>query len=489
MTIWIDVEDLFHYALSNPRPSGIQRLAFEIYAVLQARGGAGIGVRFVRHNRDHTSFEVIGWDQVTALFTELTHSDVATAKPSRRYFRDWYKRTLDPTRVSDFVNRLPPQAGIPLRRFLVLQRGALRALRDLATAGRPARTAPLVPAPITDPVPSMTAGPVATEAAFQDLARPGDILLVLGAPWFDSDYATLIAAARKAQGVRVALLIYDLIPIRRPEWCHHTLVQRFETWFASTLPQCDMLFAISHASAADVELYARQKNLPLPGPVRTVPIGSGFKSLAAPQPENARPASKLPAPGSYVLFVSTIEARKNHVLLFRVWRELIDTMPEDAVPTLVFAGRVGWLVADLMRQLENTAYLNGKVLIVNDPTDADLLRLYQGCLFTVFPSLFEGWGLPVTESLALGKPCVISNKTSLPEAGGDLARYFDPDEFAEVYRVIRETIEDRAGLAAWEARVATEFRPVSWEETADAILAGVLPARTRTDRHSASVVS
>lgn len=481
MTIWIDVEDLFHYALSNPRPSGIQRLAFEIHSVLQARNGAGLSVRFVRHNRDHTSFDVVAWDQITALFAGLTHSDVTTHRTRRSRFREWRKRHLDPTRVSARVDRLPPQLGVPLRRFLILQRGALRAIRDLAPFERPLRIEP-TPAvvPASDPVPAA--------ASFRDLARPGDVLLVLGAPWFDSDYATLVASARQAQGVRVALLIYDLIPIRRPEWCHHTLVDRFERWFTSTLPQCDVLFAISRASAVDVELYARQKGLALPGPVHTVAIGSGFKFPTQPQPENARPATALPPPGSYVLFVSTIEARKNHVLLFRVWRELIDTMPEDTVPTLVFAGRVGWLVADLMQQLENTAYLNGKVLIVNDPTDTDLLRLYQGCLFTVFPSLFEGWGLPVTESLVLGKPCVISNKTSLPEAGGTLARYFDPDEFAEVCQVIRKTIEDRAGLVEWEARVVAEFRPVSWDETADAILSGLHPAMG-TSRQSASVTS
>jgi glycosyltransferase involved in cell wall biosynthesis len=131
---------------------------------------------------------------------------------------------------------------------------------------------------------------------------------------------------------------------------------------------------------------------------------------------------------------------------------------------------VGWLVADLMQQLENTAWLDGKIRLVQDPTDAELRALYSGCLFTLFPSLYEGWGLPVTESLAFGKPCIASNRTSLPEAGGRLARYFDPDDLHDAYRVIRAAIEDRHGLAAWEQRVVREFRPVSWEETAEAIM-------------------
>jgi glycosyltransferase involved in cell wall biosynthesis len=91
----------------------------------------------------------------------------------------------------------------------------------------------------------------------------------------------------------------------------------------------------------------------------------------------------------------------------------------------------------------------------------------------LFPSFFEGWGLPVTESLGFGKPCLIANRTSLPEAGGDLVRSFDPDNLHDAYAVIRNAIEDRAGLAAWEARIRREFKPVPWSATVDALLAGL----------------
>ena len=142
----------------------------------------------------------------------------------------------------------------------------------------------------------------------------------------------------------------------------------------------------------------------------------------------------------------------------------------------MFAGHVGWMVEDLMQQLRNTNFLDGRILLVSHPNDAELAALYRGCLFTVFPSLYEGWGLPVTESLTFGKPCVISNATSLPEAGGRLARYFDPENIAEATRVIRETIEDRAALAAWEQRIASEFSPVAWDVSAQALI-GALRSR------------
>jgi glycosyltransferase involved in cell wall biosynthesis len=126
-----------------------------------------------------------------------------------------------------------------------------------------------------------------------------------------------------------------------------------------------------------------------------------------------------------------------------------------------------------MRQIANTANLDGKLVIIENPTDAELAQLYQGCLFTLFPSFFEGWGLPVTESLAFGKPCLTSNSTSLPEAGGTLTRRFDAENMGEAYAAIREVIENPAGLARWEAQVRREFTPIAWSTTAQALLDGL----------------
>ena len=81
----------------------------------------------------------------------------------------------------------------------------------------------------------------------------------------------------------------------------------------------------------------------------------------------------------------------------------------------------------------------------------------------------------MTESLAFGKPCVIADGTSLPEAGGALARYFDPDDVNDAHRVIRGVIEDQEGLAAWTARVRREFRPVPWDAAAVALVRALAP--------------
>jgi glycosyltransferase involved in cell wall biosynthesis len=467
------MEDFFRYFGANPRPSGIQRLVFEILQVLPQRAalhGAAPRVAFVRHSGDAFLMREISFASIQALF-ETTASGVAPGEQVSRAEPSVARRLAGGLRLAllRWISELPRWASEPLLRAFVMQ---VRALRGPAVFAR------RVMRSRKKAVPADTNSAWATtEAAFP--GRAGDVFLILGAPWTSESYGTLLELLRTRHGIEPALLLYDLIPVRRPEWCVAQLVEIFSAWLDQTLPACSRLMAISHATARDVAHYAAEKGIALAGEITPIPIGTGF-GLA--QMAAHIPPRGLPPAGSYVLFVSTLEARKNHALLVSVWRRLLSDLPRERVPTLVFAGRVGWLVSDLMQQLENAEWFGGKIRLLRNPTDAELHALYQGCQFTVFPSLFEGWGLPVSESLALGCPCVCSNATSLPESGGDLARYFDPENAGEAYDVIRNTIEDPAALAAWRARVAGGFAHVPWERTADAILAACLPA------HAASLV-
>jgi glycosyltransferase involved in cell wall biosynthesis len=480
--LWIDVEDLFEYARSSyRRPSGIQRLAFEVARELQARlGDAGL-VRFVRHSFAGDEFLLVTWPEVAALFQRLSAPDDAATQPAARTAVTVRQATSGtmfmqmPARqfIRRLAYRLPPLLRVQLADALATQARAFRLWGLLLSAllrgvnripmwirghRRQQRQPSLIECPAKKRMPPVE--------RFADLIAPGDMLLMLSAAW-SHDYARLIERQCKAHGMGFGVLIYDLIPVRRPEWCNANMVGQFRNWICTVLPLCDKVFAISCATKLDVEAFVREQGMALPCPILTLPIGGTLQQI------ERRRTERLPPPGGYALIVSTIEARKNHLLLFRVWRRLLEELPPERVPTLVFAGRVGWLVADLMQQIANTDHLGGKLTIVEDPSDGELASLYDGCLFTLFPSFYEGWGLPVTESLGFGKPCIIANRTSLPEAGGDLVKNFDPDNLHDAYAVIRGVIEDREGLAAWEAQVRREFRPISWAATAEALLAGL----------------
>ena len=438
-TIWIDAEDLFRYAEAHTRPSGIQRLALEMCRALVARHGTGSGtssstgtsvagrVRFLRQRSFSDGFYAVSWESLRTAFETMANKPAAAPLPA---------------------GAAGPAA---LRRFASLQGQALAALGLLLRR-------------LTREISEMPANLATEFDAFASQVRPNDVILALGSPWLPG-YAARIRAAREQFHVRFALTVYDIIPLRHPEWCHSTVTDHFGAWIDGVLPLSDHVFAISRATADDLARYAARRGIALRRAPMPFPIGTGFHPPPAAAVGEAA-GQALPPAGSYALFVSTIEPRKNHVLLFRVWQALLRELPREAVPTLVFAGQVGWMVADLMAQLDNCAWLDGKIVFCRRPTDAELEALYRGCRFTLFPSLYEGWGLPVTESLVFGKPCVISRATSLPEAGGRLARYFDPESVPDATRVIRGVIEDAAGLAAWQAQVAGEFRPVAWEESA-----------------------
>jgi hypothetical protein len=145
------------------------------------------------------------------------------------------------------------------------------------------------------------------------------------------------------------------------------------------------------------------------------------------------------------------------------------------VATLVVAGQVGWLVTDLMEHLQPSRLLDGKIIRIDSPTAQELEALYEACLFTLFRSPHEGWGLLVAQSAAFGRPGVIFNARCLSETGGSLARFITSQSILYVDRARRKPIEDRAGLRAWRDRARCEFKPVEWTQSARAALKGFGP--------------
>ena len=123
-----------------------------------------------------------------------------------------------------------------------------------------------------------------------------------------------------------------------------------------------------------------------------------------------------------------------------------------------------------MADLAASGYLGGKIVLMPGLSEADLRQAYRSCLFTVFPSLCEGWGLPVAESLVQGKFCVASNCTSIPEVGGDLIDYFDPTDDDDALAKIERVMRDPAYLAAREARLRAEYRPRTWADCVSALV-------------------
>lgn len=303
------------------------------------------------------------------------------------------------------------------------------------------------------------------------LFRPieGDVVVETGATWMQSN----LSAAHerlKQNGVRLGLCLYDFIPITHPEFCHPYLTDAFGKAISVALAHADFVIPISDFVRKECQHLLQEGGYP-EMPMQTVPLAHGLIPLSegGPTASDSWGSSIADLRGEpYVLAVSSLHAHKNHILLVRSWQLLIREGFEP--PLLVIAGKRGHGVEELFALLEATGYLGGRVEVIEDLTDFEIETLYRNCLFTVFPSFVEGWGLPVGESLAYGKVCVASDAASIPEVGGDFVVYIDPYNTRAAAKTIRQLLQDRPRLAALQAKIRTDFRVRDWPEYGVAFL-------------------
>jgi glycosyltransferase involved in cell wall biosynthesis len=293
------------------------------------------------------------------------------------------------------------------------------------------------------------------------LAGEGNTIVLSGAFWGLDNTIDRYLPAKRA-GARIVTYIYDIIPISHPQYCEQSLTREFTTGVCELTLICDSILTISDYTRHTLDRFLEGKG----GrhiPTATVPLAHSL--TGPPSSVQTWPQSMQRLKGrEYVTYVSTIEGRKNHAYIVNVWRKLIEQGVK--VPDLVFVGRKGWRISGLMDLLEGTRYLDGRVHIVHDLTDAELNAVYENSLFTVFTSFVEGWGLPVGESLMHHIPCVASNTSSIPEVGGDFVDYIDPENLGQGVEVIRKMLTDRAYLAARKHNIVQNFRPRGWPEVA-----------------------
>ncbi len=241
-----------------------------------------------------------------------------------------------------------------------------------------------------------------------------DLLLLPGAAWIN-DALMIAVRAACAQGTRLVAYLYDLTPILQ---AGHTAAvnQLFERYLTLVSQEATRAPAISRATRTDFESWCWSRGL-------VPPAGAGTGLPNALDPGDF-PTLENPWPREYALCVGTIESRKNHIVALHAWQTLIGRHGAERVPDLVCVGRLGWHADAFLEEMVTTKGLAGKVsMLTGSVTDDELAALYAHAQFTVYPSAYEGWGLPVSESLAFGIPVVSADNSSLREAGGESAIY------------------------------------------------------------------
>jgi glycosyltransferase involved in cell wall biosynthesis len=445
-TIYFDLSDLLEYARTHETLSGVQRVAVMLLnRVLASRGPAA--VRILAFHPDRKVMLSYGAEFFAGAY------DYSGAELCR-VFGVRPRAGGGPQTLEGYVLA---RYGRGARAWLHRRR---LAAANLASGGASFRRRGIV-------------APGAATPAAGDPPRlgPGDVVFVPGATWGVAG-ALAFMRDQAARGVHYVQFIHDLIPLRAPEHVIDGLPEQFTEWLRELTAHAAGFIANSEATRADLLAYFDQRAL-APKPCHVVRLAHEFPSSGLPDyagPDFLDAAHAAPAPIRaavynaarlpFALCVGTLESRKNAWTLARVWLSIADELKEGA-PRLLFVGAPGWLSGEFEELMRATGWGGGLIVRVERPTDAELAYLYGACLFSVFPSYYEGWGLPIGESLWFGKPVACSRAGSMPEVGGEFADYFDPGSFTDMratilrlvcdadYRARRAADIDRSALRTW----------------------------------------
>lgn len=444
MTRFFDITDLVRFARTSPTVSGIQRVQFRVLRELAGQCES---------------------DDATCLFATGKFSRVRACR-ARDLFVDQH---YDADRFLAALRLDHPAAAFTHRELYDhlarYPKGSLsRASRKAELLGL-AGVAPGIARARMGLPPRPPQRPEDTAIETWPLERldPHDHLVMIGTNWNVSEIETLAKRHSRAGG-RVTQVVYDLIPFRHPEYCIESLAKKFSGFLSRSRAFTSHYICISEATRRDMEHYLNAHGSQTR--VDAWPLAHEFagyqrndRTAVASDPELVRQTSR-----PFVLCVGTIEVRKNGVALLRAWQRLAAELGPQT-PLLVFAGRPGWKTEVFHELLVSDETLQHHVRVFPRPSDADLASLYQRCLFTAYPSLVEGWGLPLGEAAWFGKYSVASSASSLPEVCGDLVDYVAPiDVDGLVATVRRGVIDDRYRRAKEQAIASAPLR--SWHDVA-----------------------
>lgn len=259
---------------------------------------------------------------------------------------------------------------------------------------------------------------------------------------------------------RSVVTFCDMIFFLYPEV--HRVLKRifFRTMMAVSSRRADAIIAISESTSRDIKGL-----LPItPGKVHAIPLAAGSKyRRIADRPTVDRVCGQygLQA-GEYVLFIGVLEPRKNIPVLLHAYRELVDG---GIRKKLAIVGKKGWMYDEIfstvrMLKMEENVVFTGYV------PDADLPYLYNGASLFVYPSLYEGFGLPVLEAMSCGTPVVTSNVSSMPEIVGDAGILVDPHDAHQLAEGLKKVILDEHLCGVLKQRGLERAAQYSWERTA-----------------------
>ena len=257
----------------------------------------------------------------------------------------------------------------------------------------------------------------------------------------------------KKMQVRPIFFVHDLIPLTHPEYCRAGEYEQHQQRMLNVLNAAAGIITNSQATLDELIAFAQAQDTIMPPSVVALLASAKFE---------INPSKRLIAE-PYFVVLSTIEPRKNHLMLLQIWRRLVEQMGAQT-PKLLVIGQRGWECENIIDLLERCKELKGFVIELPSCNDADLANYLHYSQALLFPSFAEGYGMPLAEALALDVPVIASRLPAFLEISDDIPEFLDPlDGIAWQQHIKNYMRIDGPERQAQLQRLA-HFEPSTWDE-------------------------
>lgn len=270
-----------------------------------------------------------------------------------------------------------------------------------------------------------------------------DVVIMAGNDWDRRTYQRIGTA--ESDNAKYAFVVYDLIPY---EYTNYSVdidtAGRFTYWIGDIAQKASYLFFISKYSQDRFNVMLRERSIESQAKQMVISLPPGL----LPGDEISEPKFAIEIKSNFILVVCTIEARKNHQILVSALR-LANSMGED-FPQLVFIGSPGWGTENLVHDIRTDEKLKGQIVLKSGVSDAELRWLYEKCTAVAYPSIVEGFGLPVFESAVFKKPIVTSDIPVFEEIPHPLRVKVNPYDTAGWKKALQQAGNQTSPSAGWQ---------------------------------------
>jgi len=279
----------------------------------------------------------------------------------------------------------------------------------------------------------------------------------------------LFTSLRALGDIHIAVLVHDIIPLDFPEYCRDGDAAKHRERIRNVADFADTVIVNSADTGRRLKAYFTDR------PVRTVVAHLGLE----PQFGRRKRIGTFRDSAPYFVAVSTIEARKNHLILLNVWRRMVEEYG-DRTPRLVIVGRRGWEAEAATDMLDRCAAIQPFVRETTGLSDDGLVALVQGSRASLLPSFAEGFGLPVAEALTLGVPVIASDVPALVEVGQGIPDHLDPLDGIGWKQLILDYSDASSPRRDAQMVRIERFQPYSWAAHFDIVGAALgIPAKEK----------